>query len=191
MDIHHGSVAVSAVEQGGTKNEGLCRQDRGGHRRRHRDGPRTGATAGRGRLQCRHVRPLRPNDGGDQAALRGHTAAAGPAHHHACRRRFRRQPGAAFSRRGCRAAGHRQDPPAVQQCRDWRRWQHVRQQPRGMGKDLQYLLGRRLPLHARLPADAAEGGPGPHRQHQQRQRLLGICRAAYFAHLRTARRNSR
>ena len=36
--------------------------------------------------------------------------------------------------------------------------------------------------HARLPADAAEGRRGPHRQHQQRQRLLGLGRAAHAAH---------
>ena len=65
------------------------------------------------------------------------------------------------------------------------------EQPRGLGEDLQHLLGRRLPLHARVPADAAEGGPGSHRQHQQCQRLLGVGRAADFAHLHTVRRNSR
>ena len=54
------------------------------------------------------------------------------------------------------AARHRQDPPAVQQRRHRRRRQHGRRQPRGVGADLQHLLGRRLPLHARLPADAAE-----------------------------------
>ena len=51
-----------------------------------------------------------------------------------------------------------------------------------MGEDVQHLLGRRLPQHARVPADAAEGGRGAHRQHQQRQRVLGLGRAAHAAH---------
>jgi NAD(P)-dependent dehydrogenase (short-subunit alcohol dehydrogenase family) len=49
-------------------------------------------------------------------------------------------------------------------------------------KDVQYLLGRRLQLHPRFPADAAEGGGRPHHQYQQRQRLLGVGRAAHSAH---------
>src|SRR5438045_445872 len=41
-----------------------------------------------------------------------------------------------------------------------------------MGAHLQHLLGRRLQLHARVSADAAEGRGRPHCQHEQRQRLL-------------------
>ena len=70
----------------------------------------------------------------------------------------------------------------VQQRRHRRRRQHDRTQPRGMGKDLQHLLGRGLSLHPRLSADAAKGRGGPHRQHQQRQRLLGVGRTAGTAH---------
>ena len=54
--------------------------------------------------------------------------------------------------------------------------------PRGVGKDVQRVLGRRLSLHPRLSADAAKRRGGPHRQHQQRQRLLGVGRAAHPAH---------
>ena len=36
--------------------------------------------------------------------------------------------------------------------------------------------------HARLPSDAAEGRRGPHRQHQQHQRFLGIDRTTHSAH---------
>ena len=72
------------------------------------------------------------------------------------------------------AAGHRQDPPAVQQCRHRRRRQHDRARARRMGAHLQHLLVRRLLQHARLPADAAQGRPRPHRQHLERQRLLGL-----------------
>ena len=43
-----------------------------------------------------------------------------------------------------RAAGHRQDPSVVQQCRHRRRRQPVHQHPRAVGKNLQHLLGRRL-----------------------------------------------
>ena len=39
-------------------------------------------------------------------------------------------------------------------------------EPRRMGAHLQHLLVRRLLLHARLPADAAQGRPRPHRQHR-------------------------
>ncbi len=98
------------------------------------------------------------------------------------RRCLRRGAGAAVPERGRSAAGHRQDPSAVQQRRHRRRRQHDHRRPRGVGKDLQRLLGRRLPQHARLPADAAEGRRGAHRQHQQRQRLLGLGRAARAAH---------
>ena len=55
-------------------------------------------------------------------------------------------------------------------------------EPRGVGADLQRLLGRRLLLHARLPADADDGRRGPHRQHSQRQRLLGLARPGRAAH---------
>ena len=34
----------------------------------------------------------------------------------------------------------------------------------------------------RLPADAAQGGGGPHRQYQQRQRFLGVGRAGHPPH---------
>ncbi len=54
---------------------------------------------------------------------------------------------------------------------------------RRVGEDVQHLLGRRLSLHARIPADDAEGGPGAYRQHQQRQRVLGVGRAAHLAHV--------
>ena len=87
-----------------------------------------------------------------------------------------------FADEVARAAGHRQDPPAVQQCRHRRRRQHDRAQPRRMGADLQRLLVRRLLLHARLPADAAQGRPRPHRQHLERQRLLGLRRPQHPAH---------
>ena len=50
--------------------------------------------------------------------------------------------------------------PALQQRGHRRRRQPVRQQPRAVGAHLQHLLGRRLSLHARLPADAGEGGRG-------------------------------
>ena len=44
------------------------------------------------------------------------------------------------------------------------------------------LLVRRLLQHPRVPADAAEGDRRPHRQHLQRQRLLGVDRPGAAAH---------
>ena len=84
------SLHVKRTTSVRSSHEGFCRQDRGGHRRRHRNGPRTGAATGRRGLQRRHVRSLGAGDGGDQAALRSAAAAAGPAHHHASRRRVGR-----------------------------------------------------------------------------------------------------
>ena len=54
--------------------------------------------------------------------------------------------------------------------------------PRGLGADLQRLLGRGLLRRAHLPADADEGRRGAHHQHLQRQRLLGQPRAGRLAH---------
>ena len=70
----------------------------------------------------------------------------------------------------------RQHPSAVQQCRHRRRRQLRQQRARRVGAHLQHLLGRRLSRRPRLPADAAEGRRGPHRQHVERQRLLGLRR---------------
>ena len=67
---------------------------------------------------------------------------------------------------GRRPSRHRQDPSAVQQCRYRRRQQPDRQQLRGMGADLQRLLGQRQQRYALFPAAAAEGRGGPHCQHQ-------------------------
>ena len=112
------------------------------------------------------------------------TAAAGPAHHHPCRRRLRsRTQVQALSRRGRRAAGHRQDPSAVQQCRHRRRRQHDRPRPRANGSGPSTSAGAasiyctRAFLPMLLKADR-----GPHRQHQQRQRLLGLGRPERPAH---------
>ena len=46
-------------------------------------------------------------------------------------------------------------------------------------RDLRRLLVRRLLLHARLPAAAGGERRGLHRQHQQRERLLGLPRAEH------------
>jgi len=43
-----------------------------------------------------------------------------------------------------------------------------------MGTDLQHLLGRRLFLHPGVPPLSDERRKGPHRQHEQRQRILGF-----------------
>ena len=88
----------------------------------------------------------------------------------------------ALSRRTGRAAGDRQDPSAVQQCRHRRRRQPVHQHQGAVGADLQHLLGRGLSRRPHLHAAAAEGRRGPHRQHFQRQRLLGLRRPRRFAH---------
>ena len=80
------------------------------------------------------------------------------------------------------AAGDRQDPSAVQQCRHRRRRQPVHQHARAVGAHLQHLLGRRLSRRPHLPAAAGEGRRGPHRQHLQRQRLLGVDRHGRVAH---------
>ena len=53
---------------------------------------------------------------------------------------------------------------------------------RAVGTHLQHLLGRRLSRRAHLPAAALEGRRGPHRQHLQRQRLLGVRRHGRAAH---------
>src|SRR5665213_3708197 len=53
------------------RDEGLCRKICRDHRRRHGDGPRTGAPACCRRLQRRDVRRLPGGDGGNQTALRG------------------------------------------------------------------------------------------------------------------------
>ena len=66
-------------QRGGRCHEGFFRQDRRHHRRRHRDGPRAGAPAGRRGLQCRDVRRLRGRHGGNEAPVRGRPAAAGRA----------------------------------------------------------------------------------------------------------------
>ena len=163
-------------------HEGFCWKDCCDHRGRHGHGPRAGAAAGRRGLQCRDVRYFRRRDGRDQAALRGRKAAAGAARHHACRRRLDRGPAQALPRRDQRAAGHRQDPSVVQQCRHRRRRQPVHQFAGAVGTDVQYLLGRRLSRRSHLPADADEGRRGPHRQHLQRQRLLGLGRHGRVAH---------
>ena len=178
----HCVTTIEAANAGGQGHEGSRRADRRHHRRRHGHGPRTRPPAGGRGLQRRDVRRLGGGDGGDQAAVRGRPPAAGPAHHHARRRRLGRGPGQALRRRGRPRPGHRQDPPAVQQCRHRRRRQHDRARPRRMGADLQHLLVRRLLLHARLPADAAQGRSRPHRQHLERQRLLGLRRPDHPAH---------
>ena len=58
----------------------------------------------------------------------------------------------------------------------------VNNTPRAVGAHLQRLLGRGLSRRAHLPAAAAEGGRGAHRQHLQRQRLLGLRRHGRAAH---------
>ena len=63
---------------------------------------------------------------------------------------------------------------------------HDCQQPGRVGADLQYLLGRGLSLHPFVSADAPARRGGPHRQHEQRQRVLGsigpdIPQTAYAA----------
>jgi len=109
-------------------------------------------------------------------------------HHSPCRR-VRRRASAAISRRGRRAPRHGQDSSVVQQRRhQWRR-QHDRPLPRRVGTDIQHLLGWRISLHPRLPADAAERRRGPHRQHQQRERLLGVDRTVCPPTSRRARGN--
>ena len=163
-------------------NEGFCRKVCRDHRRRHGHGPRTRAPARRRGLQCRDVRRFRGGDGRDQAAVRGGKAAAGAARHHPYRRRLDRGPSQALSRRADRAAGDRQDPSAVQQCRHRRRRQPVHQHARAVGAHLQHLLGRRLSRRPHLPAADDEGGRGPHRQYIERQRLLGVRRPGRAAH---------
>ena len=54
--------------------------------------------------------------------------------------------------------------------------------PRAMGAHLQHLLGRRISRRPHLPAAAAQGGRGPHRQHVKHQRLLGLRRHGRGAH---------
>ena len=51
--------------------------------------------------------------------------------------------------------------------------------PRGVGTDLQRLLGRRVPRHAHVPAVADRRRRGPHRQHVERQRVLGAHRTRH------------
>ena len=121
------SVWLIATERRVVSHEGFCRKDCCDHRGRHGHGPRAGAATGGRGLQCRDVRYFRRRDGRDQAALRGRKAAAGAARHHACRRRLDRGPAQALPRRDQRAAGHRQDPSVVQQCRHRRRRQPVHQ----------------------------------------------------------------
>ena len=77
---------------------------------------------------------------------------------------------------------HRPHRPAVQQRRHRRRRLDRRRLPRGVGAGLQRLLGRRLPRRAHVPAAAAQEHGGAHRQHEQRQRLLGHDRPDDVAH---------
>ena len=86
----------------GSGHEGFCRQDRCHHRRRHGHGPRTGASAGRRRLQCRDVRRVGAEHGRDQAALR-RAGAAGHACCDLCRRRVDRDAGQRLGQRRARA----------------------------------------------------------------------------------------
>ena len=91
------------------------------------------------------------------------------------------KPRSCAPRRGGTRARHRQGAPALQQRRHRRRRQPVLQQPGAVGTDLQHLLGRRLSARG-LPADAGERGRGPHRQREQRERVLGIARAGRAAY---------
>ena len=101
-----------------------------------------------------------------------------------CRRRLRR--GRRCSRfRDAVASGarDRQRPPAVQQRRHRRRRQPRSPTiaPSGSAPSTICWGGVYL-LHARVPADAGGGRRGAHRQHQQRQRLLGLPRPRCSAH---------
>ena len=73
-------------------------------------------------------------------------------------------------------------PSALQQRRHRRRRQHAGRRARGVGQDLRRLLGRRLLLHARLPAAAGREPRRPPDQHEQRERLLGEPRPEHPPH---------
>ena len=124
------------------------------------------------------------DDGGNRTPLRDGAAAAGPAHHRAssptCRmkrqvQRFRDEV-ARSSRQTDRIhllfnnAGIGGGGSMIANTREeWERTFNI-------------CWGGVYLLHARLSADDADGRPGTHRQHQQRQRVLGIGRAAHIAH---------
>ena len=80
-------------------------------------------------------------------------------------------------------ARDRQDPPALQQRRHRRRRQPVHRQPRASGRRPSTSAGA-ASTTARAPSCRCwcKADEGAHRQHQQRQRLLGLARPGRAAH---------
>ena len=72
--------------------------------------------------------------------------------------------------------------PAVQQRRHRRRRQLRHRRPRRVGPHVRRLLGRRLQLLPRVRAAARRERRRLPRQHEQRERLLGVARPGHPAH---------
>ena len=146
-------------ESAGEGHEGFRRQACRRHGRRHGHGTRARPPARRRGLPRRDVRRLGGAHGRDRSALRPRTA----------RRRApaspRMSPTSPTRPRCCASATRSRSEHATDKV-------HLlfnnagiggggslfTNTPRAVGADLRHLLGRRLPLHARVPADADEGG---------------------------------
>ena len=150
--------------------------------RRHRHGPRAGPPAQRRGLPRRHVRRVGRQHRRDGRAA---VATARPAGTRVDVRRRRLRRGAAASRSATTSSRPTRTDHVhllFNNAGIGGGGSFVARRARRVGAGVRRLLGRRLPRHPDVPADAAGRRRGPRRQHQQRQRLLGARSAAERPH---------